>query len=59
MYGLIYRFGQFDMFIYGFLAVASLCASVAYRLAAWLVQEPTVIRIYGFTDLFYFVYIGF
>ena len=29
MYGLIYRFGQFDGFIYGFLAVASLCASVA------------------------------
>ena len=40
------------MFIYGFLAVASLCASVAYRLAAWLVQEPTVIRIYRF-NLFY------
>ena len=33
MYGLIYRFGQFDIFIYGFLAVVSLCASVAYRLA--------------------------
>ena len=50
MYGLIYRFGRFDGFIYGFLAVASLCASVAS-------DGDSDVQIYGFIYRFNLFYI--